>query len=509
VIDPNTPSTVYLGGYGDGVYKSTDAGANWSPANTGLTDLTGIQLVMDPTDSDTLYVATFAGVFKTTDAGANWSPATTGITSTNLQALAIDPATPSILYAGTFGDGVFKTIDGGGSWAASNTGLPSGFVQELAVDPFNPTTLYAGLGTTPSVHKSIDGGATWTDASFGLTSVPFSLTPDPNVPGRVWAGMGSGLRRSSDGGATWNIGSTGFADPSNTAQALFVDLGGKSYAGVSACCGHGPVYRYDSLCGDGVLDAGEECDDNDLDAGDGCDATCQIEACYSCASGEPSVCAPNNTLPCDDGNACTTGDACSGGTCVSTPITCPACEACAAGSCVPTERPSCLQPTEPAKSRLIIKDQSPDSGDKLVWKWIKGQELSFENLGDPTDSTGYTLCVFDGAGGIAGRAVIPAAGTCDGAPCWEPVGSTGYGYKDNAAAAGGIFRLRVKAGDDGKSKALVKGKGDPLDTPNLSGLTLPLKVQLQADEPAACVESTFSAAGVVHSDSGKFVGKSD
>jgi photosystem II stability/assembly factor-like uncharacterized protein len=97
---------------------------------------------MDPTDSDTLYVATFAGVFKTTDAAANWSPATTGITSTNVQALVIDPSTPSTLYAGTYGDGVFKTIDGGGSWAASNTGLPGPglFVQELAIDPVTAQT---------------------------------------------------------------------------------------------------------------------------------------------------------------------------------------------------------------------------------------------------------------------------------------------------------------------------------------------------------------------------------
>jgi cysteine-rich repeat protein len=510
VIDPMTPSTVYAGTFGGGVFKTIDSGLNWTPANTGLTDTTGIQLVIDPSTPSTLYVATFAGVFKSIDGAANWSPASTGLTSlTTLQALAIDPVTPSTLYVASYGDGVFKTIDGAATWAASNTGLPSLFAQDLAIDPMTPTTLFVGLATTPSVHKSVDGGATWADSSFGLTSVSFSLLVDPVVPGRVWAGMGSGLHRSNDGGAVFGPGATGFADPSNTVQALFATATGITYAGTSACCGHGPVYRYDASCGDGFVDAGEECDDADLDAGDGCNAACEIEACNVCVGNAPSVCTPDDDLTCDDGDPCTTPDECSAGACVSTPIACPACEACTAGSCVPTMRTACAQPIQPAKSRLIIKDQDTDARDLVVWKWTNGEEVQFEDLGDPTSTTDYTLCVFDGGGGIALRSVIPAAGTCSGAPCWKPLGTNGWGYTDSAGSAGGFIRLRVKAGDHGRAKAVVKGKGEPLETPNLSAMTLPVTVQLQGEEPAACVEATFSSTGVLQSDSSKFIGRSD
>ena len=509
-IDPTTPSTVYAGTYG-GVFKSTDTGLNWSPANTGLTDTTGVQVVIDPSTPSTLYVATLGGVFKSIDGAASWSPANTGVTSTNLQALVIDPMTPSTLYVATYGDGVFKTIDGGATWAASNTGLPGPglFAQDLAIDPLTPTTLFVGLGTTPSVHKSVDGGATWTESSFGLTSGSFSLLVDPVVPGRVWAGMGSSLHRSNDGGALWGPGSVGFADPNNTTQALFATAAGTTYAGVSACCGHGPVYRYDAFCGDTLVDTGEECDDGNFDSGDGCDATCAVEACYACAGTGPSVCTPDDELTCDDGDACTTSDACSAGACGGTPVVCPACEACAAGSCVPTMRTACAQPTQPAKSRLIIKDNATDARDTVVWKWTNGEEVLFPSLGDPTSATDYTLCVFDGDGDVALRTVVPAAGTCDGNPCWKTLGATGYGYADSAASVGGIIRLKVKSGDAGKAKALVKGKGEPLETPSLSAMTLPVTVQLQGEEPAACVEATFSSTGVLHSDSSKFIGRSD
>ncbi|MBI4577995.1 MAG: hypothetical protein HY722_17170, partial [Planctomycetes bacterium] len=96
----------------------------------------------------TLYAGTFAGtyesgLFKTTDGGASWSAANTGLTSTIVRALAIDPSAPSTLYAGTVG-GVFKTTDGGAGWSAANAGLTSAFVRALVIDPSAPSTVYAG-----------------------------------------------------------------------------------------------------------------------------------------------------------------------------------------------------------------------------------------------------------------------------------------------------------------------------------------------------------------------------
>src|SRR6184192_2756213 len=85
------------------------------------------------------------------------------------------------------------------------------------------------------------------------------------------------------------------------------------------------------VCGNGVVDLGEQCDDGNLVAGDCCSPTCQFEpagqACANnpCISGSTcdgaAACVGGtpNTLPCNDGNACTTADTCAGGVCVGGP----------------------------------------------------------------------------------------------------------------------------------------------------------------------------------------------
>jgi cysteine-rich repeat protein len=100
---------------------------------------------------------------------------------------------------------------------------------------------------------------------------------------------------------------------------VFVDRTSRLDTDANLVCAEVPslsfFVRAVSACGNGTIDSGEQCDDaQDTPAdGDGCSASCQIESCYSCG-GSPSSCTPN-TDPCDDGNACTTGDVCSGGVC--------------------------------------------------------------------------------------------------------------------------------------------------------------------------------------------------
>jgi hypothetical protein len=152
-----TPTTLYAGTNGGGVFKSTNAGGSWSPVNTGLTG-TGVQaLTIDPAAPTTLYAGTSdGGLFKSVDGGGSWSP--TAPTSTDVRTLAIDPSAPTTLYAGTAGGGVFKSINAGSAWSIVNTGLTATTVQALAVDPAKPTTVYAGT----------DGGGV-----FQLRQLPF------------------------------------------------------------------------------------------------------------------------------------------------------------------------------------------------------------------------------------------------------------------------------------------------------------------------------------------------
>lgn len=121
-----TANTVYAALQGGGVYKSTNGGADWAAASTGLPPGEAI-LSFFALNASTLYAGTFSsGVYKSTDGGASWSSATTGITTNDIRSLfAIQGVSNTIVYAGTNGGGVFQSADGGSTWTAANTGLPS------------------------------------------------------------------------------------------------------------------------------------------------------------------------------------------------------------------------------------------------------------------------------------------------------------------------------------------------------------------------------------------------
>ena len=104
--------------------------------------------MINPETPTILYAGTEAGVFKSTDGGANWSDASSGLTSSHeglepfgpyITQLSIDPETPTTIYA-VGDDGVFKSMDGGEEWV--NIGFTG--TLSLTIDTTNPTTLYAG-----------------------------------------------------------------------------------------------------------------------------------------------------------------------------------------------------------------------------------------------------------------------------------------------------------------------------------------------------------------------------
>src|SRR5262249_18190892 len=150
-VDPLTPTTLYAGTSGSGVFKSIDGGGSWSAVNAGLTNPLVTALAIDPQSPSILYVGTNGGDFKTPDWGNSWS--NTGLTDPYITALAVNPQPPTSLYVGTqlfdlncfcFTGSLFKSIDGGGSWSET-VGVG---VTTLAIDPQTPTILY--VATVPS-----------------------------------------------------------------------------------------------------------------------------------------------------------------------------------------------------------------------------------------------------------------------------------------------------------------------------------------------------------------------
>ena len=126
VIDPVTPTTLYAGLDGAGVYASTDSSANWTSINTaGLTNLNVRALAIQ--NSSTLFAATYdGGVFKGTKASGSWSWAVCDAgaslsAAARLRSLIVDSA--GNLYAGSE-TGVFKNTSACAAWAAQNTGMP-------------------------------------------------------------------------------------------------------------------------------------------------------------------------------------------------------------------------------------------------------------------------------------------------------------------------------------------------------------------------------------------------
>jgi uncharacterized delta-60 repeat protein len=239
------------------------------------------------------------------------------------------------------------------------------------------------------------------------------------------------------------------------------------------------VARFGGTCGNGVLNPGEECDDGNATNGDCCSIGCQAEP--------------------------------AGGACLNNNSLCKASQCDGAGHCGrPLAASGCKLPTVPLKSQLQFKDKTPDKGDLAVWKWMKGAATSLTDYGDPTSTTSYALCVYQGSsatGALLFETDAPAGGTCHNRPCWKALNGKGFKYADRDATPNGDIANQLKTGDAGKAHALVRGKGVDLNLPALP-LPLPVRAQLRASN-GMCWEADFSSAGVKANDTTQFNGKSD
>lgn len=226
--DPTAAATLYAGNVnGSGIFKSTDRGAHWSTVNKGLPTNQGpsgtlpwvLGVSLDPAHPATLYAGTYGnGLYRSTDGGSNWSPAGSGMRTTFVSALVVEP--DSTLVAATIGGGVYRSADGGSTWTPSNAGLDAGIVNALLPDPSAPSAVYAAL--FDGVYRSADGGGTWQALDNGLAIAPITgLVSRPGSPATLLAStLGTGVFKSTDGGATWSASSQGLTDSSLSSIAV-------------------------------------------------------------------------------------------------------------------------------------------------------------------------------------------------------------------------------------------------------------------------------------------------
>ncbi|MEK6285250.1 MAG: hypothetical protein AABO57_05875 [Acidobacteriota bacterium] len=242
-VAPSDPNVIWVGtgegdprntaSFGDGVYRSTDAGDTWK--HLGLNETERIKRIkVDPRDPDIAYVAALGrawgpnderGVFKTTDGGKTWAKTLFIDKDTGCSDVDLDPQNPRILYAGMYtyrrkpwrfdsGGGqtaLYKSIDSGTTWKKITNGLPKSPMDRIgiAISRSNPMTVYmiTETKTEGNLFRSDDRGETWrmvhNDPNINFRPFYYSdVRVDPNDPERVYS-LGGGLSVSRDGGRTF------------------------------------------------------------------------------------------------------------------------------------------------------------------------------------------------------------------------------------------------------------------------------------------------------------------
>ncbi|MCU0646592.1 MAG: hypothetical protein MUF00_01240 [Gemmatimonadaceae bacterium] len=234
-VDQKSPRTVWAGtgeatnrqssSWGDGVYKSTDAGATWT--NMGLRDSKHIaRIAIDPTNSDIVFVASMGslwgpsterGIYRSDDGGRSWTKVLGRDEDTGGADVVIDPSEPNIVYAALYqrrrqpygfvgggpGSGLFKSTDGGRTWRQLTKGMPSGTIGRLSLSIYrkDPRVVYAsveqGLRYTSSIsydqrlagiYRSDDKGESWRQMGDWNPRPAYSsqILVDPSDQARIY-----------------------------------------------------------------------------------------------------------------------------------------------------------------------------------------------------------------------------------------------------------------------------------------------------------------------------------
>lgn len=242
---PGNPTLFYFGAVAGGVWKTNDAGRTWKPIFDGQPIASIGAISVAPSNPSVIYVGTGEadmrsdisygdGMYKSIDAGATWQHV--GLADTRqIGRIIVDPSNPDVAFVAALGHGygpnaergVFRTTDGAQTWQKvlykdENTGA-----IDLAFDPADPHTVFAALWQTrrppwsvypPSngpgtgLYVSHDSGTTWqhiTGHGFPSTGLGrIGIATAPSDPTRIYAivdAKAGGLYRSDDGGANWKL----------------------------------------------------------------------------------------------------------------------------------------------------------------------------------------------------------------------------------------------------------------------------------------------------------------
>jgi photosystem II stability/assembly factor-like uncharacterized protein len=279
-VSESSPNVVYCGmgehaprgvmtSYGDGVYKSYDAGKSWKKIGLDKT-LQISRIVIHPKNPDIVYVAAQGaingptqdrGIYKSTNGGATWTKVLFVNDLTGCAELSMDMSNPQVLYAAMWhhqrlpwkvisggpGSGLYKSSDGGETWEKIHNGLPKELGKmAIAVSRANPEKVYALIESDSEkelggLFVSENAGKNWSRVSSDHALIQrawyyIEVFADPQNENTVYV-MSAPALRSIDGGRTWENISGPHGDyhdlwinPDNSKNMVIADDGG---AGIS------------------------------------------------------------------------------------------------------------------------------------------------------------------------------------------------------------------------------------------------------------------------------------
>ena len=247
--DPTNPNIDYIAAAGGGVWKTTDAGASWTPLTDNQSTLFMGAIAVAPSNGQVIYAGTGEannsldsfygrGVLVSQNGGSTWTLTTAGgaFDRETMARIAVDPTNPAVAYAAVadFGSnglfngnaGIWKTTNFGASWtdttkaAGLDTYSP---YSDVVLNAANPQILYAAIGrydgvSTNGVIESTNGGTSWTYLSNGIPqgsvdgNIKLAISPtNPNV---LYASIANGtqsgtfgalrgLYETTNGGTSW------------------------------------------------------------------------------------------------------------------------------------------------------------------------------------------------------------------------------------------------------------------------------------------------------------------
>ncbi|MBP6828261.1 MAG: glycosyl hydrolase, partial [Saprospiraceae bacterium] len=215
---PSDVNTLFVGSPSGGIWKSTNGGANWISLSSNIPYLGVSAILINPSNPNIIYIGTGdrdsedapgVGVYKSTDGGATWAPANTGMGNATVGMMVMHPSDPNIIIAATY-DGIFKTTNGGASW----TQTLAGDFRDVKFKPGDPTIMYATRMITPSAfYRSTDTGNNWAQVTTPTSGVGSRMVigVSPANAGYVYLvqikdidGTFKALLRSTDSGQTFS-----------------------------------------------------------------------------------------------------------------------------------------------------------------------------------------------------------------------------------------------------------------------------------------------------------------